>query len=69
MGLPPLSTPLFSYTGNGLVRRHATSRSRFTVHTRRLESLGTRRYGAKYICHICERAAAKAANLCEAVEI
>jgi len=25
--------------------------------------------GAKYMCHICGRAAAKAANLCEPVEI
>lgn len=25
--------------------------------------------GAKYICHICGRAAAKASNLCEPVEI
>ena len=25
--------------------------------------------GAKYICHICGRAAAKPANLCEPVEI
>jgi hypothetical protein len=25
--------------------------------------------GAKYVCHICGRAAAKAENLCEAVEI
>jgi hypothetical protein len=25
--------------------------------------------GAKYVCHICGRAAAKEANLCEAVEI
>ncbi len=25
--------------------------------------------GAKYVCHICGRAAAKAANLCEPVEM
>jgi hypothetical protein len=25
--------------------------------------------GAKYVCHICGRAAAKATNLCEPVEI
>lgn len=25
--------------------------------------------GAKYVCHICGRAAAKASHLCEAVEI
>ncbi len=25
--------------------------------------------GAKYVCHICGRAAGKAANLCEPVEI
>jgi hypothetical protein len=25
--------------------------------------------GAKYVCHICGRAAAKASNLCEPVEI
>jgi len=25
--------------------------------------------GAKYVCHICGRAAAKASNLCEPIEI
>jgi len=36
---------------------------------RRMAEVARLAKGAKYICHICGRAAAKAANLCEPVEI
>ena len=39
------------------------------VSRRMMDQAATLSKGAKYICHICGRAAAKAANLCEPVEI
>jgi hypothetical protein len=36
---------------------------------RRMDQVATLSKGAKYVCHICGRAAAKADNLCEPVEI
>ena len=36
---------------------------------RKMDRVAELAKGAKYVCHICGRAAAKAANLCEAVEI
>ena len=39
------------------------------VAKRRMDQVAELSAGAKYICHICGRAAAKAANLCEPVEI
>ena len=36
---------------------------------RKMDQVATLSKGAKYVCHICGRAAAKAANLCEPVEI
>ena len=39
------------------------------VQARKMDKVATLSKGAKYVCHICGRAAAKATNLCEAVEI
>jgi hypothetical protein len=39
------------------------------VSKRKMDDVATLAKGAKYICHICGRAAAKAAHLCEPVEI
>jgi hypothetical protein len=39
------------------------------VAKRKMDRVATLSKGAKYVCHICGRAAAKAANLCEPVEI
>jgi hypothetical protein len=36
---------------------------------RKMDQVAKLAKGAKYVCHICGRAAAKASNLCEAVEI
>ena len=36
---------------------------------RQMDKVADLSKGAKYICHICGRAAAKAGNLCEPVEI
>ena len=36
---------------------------------RQMDKVAQLSKGAKYVCHICGRAAAKAANLCEPVEI
>jgi hypothetical protein len=39
------------------------------VSKRKMDRVAELSKGAKYVCHICGRAAAKAANLCEPVEI
>jgi hypothetical protein len=39
------------------------------VSKRKMNRVATLSKGAKYVCHICGRAAAKASNLCEPVEI
>ena len=39
------------------------------VARREMDQVATLTKGAKYICHICGRGAAKAGNLCEPVEI
>ncbi len=39
------------------------------VASRKMDRVAQLSKGAKYVCHICGRAAAKAANLCEPVEI
>jgi hypothetical protein len=39
------------------------------VAKRKMDQVATLSKGAKYVCHICGRAAAKAGNLCEPVEI
>ena len=39
------------------------------VSKRRMDKVATLSKGAKYVCHICGRAAAKPSNLCEPVEI
>ena len=39
------------------------------VRQRKMDEAAGLSKGAKFICHICGRAAAKAANLCEPVEI
>jgi len=39
------------------------------VSQRKMDQVASLSKGAKYVCHICGRAAAKAANLCEPVEI
>jgi len=39
------------------------------VRARKMDEVAALSGGAKYVCHICGRAAAKAANLCEPVEI
>ncbi|MFQ6131297.1 MAG: hypothetical protein ACE5R4_04620 [Armatimonadota bacterium] len=36
---------------------------------RQMDKVATLAKGAKYLCHICGRGAAKASALCEAVEI
>ena len=36
---------------------------------RKMDQVAQLSKGAKYLCHICGRAAAKAANLCEPVQI
>jgi hypothetical protein len=39
------------------------------VAKRKMAQVGRLAKNAKYVCHICGRAAAKASNLCEAVQI
>jgi len=39
------------------------------VGKRRMDKVASLSKGAKYVCHICGRAAANASNLCEPVEI
>ena len=39
------------------------------VAKRKMDRVAQLSKGAKYLCHICGRAAAKAANVCEPVEI
>ena len=39
------------------------------VRARKMDKVASLSKGAKYVCHICGRAAAKAAGLCEPVEI
>ncbi len=39
------------------------------VSQRKMDQVANLSKGAKYLCHICGRAAAKAGNLCEPVEI
>ena len=39
------------------------------VSQRKMDQVAGLSKGAKYVCHICGRAAAKASNLCEPVEI
>ncbi len=39
------------------------------VAARKMDRVAGLAKGAKYVCHICGRAAAKASSLCEAVEI
>ena len=39
------------------------------VNHRRMTTVASLSKGAKYICNVCGRAAAKAANLCEPVDI
>jgi len=39
------------------------------VSKRRMKKVASLAKGAKYVCHICGRAAAKPSNLCEPVEI
>ena len=39
------------------------------VAKRKMDRVATLSKGAKFLCHICGRAAAKAANLCEPVEM
>ncbi|RJP74449.1 MAG: hypothetical protein C4532_02590 [Candidatus Abyssobacteria bacterium SURF_17] len=36
---------------------------------RQMEKVGKLAKNAQYVCHICGRASAKAANLCEAVDL
>jgi hypothetical protein len=39
------------------------------VAKRKMDKVAQLSKGAKYVCHICGRAAAKAGNLCEPVQI
>ena len=39
------------------------------VAKRQMDKVASQSKGAKYICHICGRAAAKASSLCEPVQI
>ncbi|MFP4058318.1 MAG: hypothetical protein ACLF0G_15735 [Candidatus Brocadiia bacterium] len=39
------------------------------VSKRQMDKVASLSKGAKFVCHICGRAAAKAENLCEPVEI
>ena len=39
------------------------------VRQRKMDQVAALSKGARYVCHICGRAAAKASNLCEPVEI
>jgi hypothetical protein len=39
------------------------------VAKRKMDRVASLAKGAKYVCHICGRAAAKASNVCEPVEI
>jgi hypothetical protein len=63
-------------------RKKAAKRSkRYAKHTghanhlcalvakREMDKVATLAAGAKYVCHVCGRAAAKATNLCEPVKI
>jgi len=63
--------------GKRIVPEHELA-TKHTGHSKHLCSLVARREmntvatlakGANYVCHICGRAAAKATNLCEPVEI
>ena len=66
-----------SDAGKMVVREHKLF-EKHTGHSKHLCDLVAKRKmaevarlarGARYVCHICGRAAAKAANLCEPVEI
>jgi hypothetical protein len=66
-----------SNAGKMVVREHKLF-EKHTGHSKHLCDLVAKRKmaevarlarGAKYVCHICGRASAKAANLCEPVEI
>ena len=54
-----------------LAKQHAGHANHmcFLVAKRQMDKVASLSKDAKYVCHICGRAAAKAANLCEAVEI
>ena len=54
-----------------LVRSHSGHSQHLCdlVAKRKMDRVATLSKGAKYLCHIRGRAAAKAANLCEPVEI
>jgi hypothetical protein len=54
-----------------LFKRHAghTDHLCELVRKREMDKVAELAAGAKYVCHICGRAAAKAAHLCEPVEI
>jgi hypothetical protein len=54
-----------------LIKTHAghTQHLCDLVATRKMDRVASLSKGAKYVCHICGRAAAKASNLCEAVEV
>ncbi len=65
----------------GSAKRIVPEHALFKVHTghgkhlcdlvakRKMDEVAELAAGAKYICHICGRAAAKPSNLCEPVEI
>lgn len=54
-----------------LMKKHAGHAKHMCelVRARRMDEAASASKGAKFICHICGRAAAKAGNLCEPVEI
>ena len=47
---------------------HANHLCELTV-KRQMDKVGRLAKNARYVCHICGRAAAKASNLCEPVEL
>ena len=67
--------------GRVMAKRIVKAHKLFTSHTghanhlcelvakRKMNQVATLSKGAKYVCHICGRAAANAKNLCEPVEI
>lgn len=56
---------------HSLFKQHAGHKNHLCelVRQRKMEQAAQLSQGASYICHICGRAAAKATNLCEPVEI
>ena len=56
---------------HGLCKQHKGHTNHLCELTaaRKMDRVASLSKGAKYVCHICGRAAAKAANLCEPVEI